>query len=351
MASNDITQGRTTSLILSDLLFSSAQSNKGLYTFNKVPCTFTLNTASKFKGSFRAVPIKDMFGDGRVVGTGALKHQTGSKYYNLTRERSFDSVDFQCVYRAGLVEVFDEEEERTEDTSIAGLMMRDTRATMLTSAIFDDFESDFVGGVFNTTNYSNADATALTGGAGVKWSGAGSSPAKDGLAVKAIMRARGAKVDCAFLSYDVALALCSHPETLGVWYKTSGATNAPPSVDMETMLGVWSRIWGLKNGVHVVETLYNSANPVSTAALTEFVSDKVAFHCFDGLQSAYQVSDTITANGLVSLAVIREKNYTGYEDRIINPHGTQFVGKHAFDIAVPYTSAACRPAYIITDVI
>lgn len=350
MASNELSSGRV-SPILSDLLLTSAQSNQGKYTFNKVPCTFTLDTASKFKGSFRAIPLKDQFGDGRVVGTGALKHQVGSKYYDLTRERAFDSVDYQCVHRAGLVNVWDTEEERTEDTSIAGLMMRASRATMLTAAIFDDFEYDFVTAAFNTSSFSNADATALTGGGGVKWSGAGSSPAKDGIAVKAIMRLRGAKVDCAFLSYDVALALCSHPETLGVWYKTSGATNAPPSVDMETMLGVWARTWGLKYGVHVVESLYNSANPASTAALTEFVSDKVAFHCLDGLHNSYQVSDTITANGLVSLAVIREKDYTGKEDRLINPHGTQLVGLHAFDIVTPYASAAYRPAYVITDVI
>ena len=349
MASNDISQGRL-SPILSELLLTSAAANVGKYTFGKLPeCVFTLDTASKFKGTFRAIPIAQQFGDARAVGTGVLKHQAGAQYYDLTRERAFDSVSYECVARAGLVNVYDSEEERTEDTTIAGLMMRQSRATQLTSAIFDDFEYDFVAALFSTSNYSNADATALTGGAGVKWSGAGSSPAKDILAVKSTMRARGAKIDTIVLSYDVALALCSHPETLGVWYKTSGATNAPPSVPMEQMQAKWGGLWGCK--VVVVETMYNSANPASTASLAEFVSDKVAFHCFDGLSNAYQVSDTVTANGLVSLAVVQESAYRGYEDRIINPHGTQLVGKHAFDIAVPYASAATRPAYVLTDVI
>lgn len=350
MASGEITSGRM-SPILSELLFSQAAANQGRYLHGKLPFNFVLSDGSKFKGSFRSLPIKDTFGDGRAVGTGVLKHSTGAQYYDLTRERSFDSVDFECVSRAGLVKVFDDEEEHTADVSISGLRMRDSKAMQLVTAIFDDFEYDVVSALFSTSSYSNADATALTGGAGVKWSGAGSSPAKDGLAVKALMRARGAFIDTVVLAYDVALALCSHPETLGVWYKTSGATLAPPSVDMATMKETWARIWGVKT-VEVVDAMYNSANPASTASLTEFVSDKVAFHCFDGLTNTYQFGDSnVQANGLVSLACVREYSYRGFEDRIVNPHGTQLVGKHAYALVTPYGSAAARPAYVLTDVI
>lgn len=350
MASNELNLGRV-SPILSDLLLTAAQSNQDRYTFSKLPCTFTLDTASKFKGAFRSIPLKDQFGDARAVGTGVLKQQVGGKYYDVTRERAFDSVNFECVHRAAKVLVFDIEEERTEDTSIAGLQMRASKATMLAAAIFDDFEHDFVSAVFDTSSFSNSDVIGLTGGAAFKWSALGSSPAKDGLAVKALMRARGAKITSAVLSWDVANALCSHPETLGVWSRHSGTTLASPSVSMQEMLATWARLWDLPDGVHVVETMYNSANPASDAALTEFVSDKVAFHCFDGLSNSYQVSDTITANGLVSLAVIREKGYTGMEDRITDPHGTQLVGQHAFDIVKPYSAASSRPAYILTDVV
>lgn len=350
MASNNQTSGRTNPII-SNLLLTSANANEGKYTFNKLKfAEYLLDNPSYFKGQIAAIPLAQQFGDGRVVGTGVLKRNVGGSYVDVSRERTFDTTDFECVERAPVTYIDQLEIDRTGDDRIALLNMKNSRTLQLTSAIFDDFEYDLLAAVFNTSSFSNATVAGLTGGIGTAWNAAGSSPAKDGVAVQNLMRARGAKVDYAVISFDVLQTLRSHPETLGVWYKTSGATNAPPVLDADATLQYWAQKWGLSKGVHVAETMYNSANPASTASLSEFVSGKVAFHCADGLSNSYNIGGNITANGLVSLAIVRESQYRGYEDPTTNPHGLQLTAKHSYALVTPYASAAYRPAYILTSV-
>jgi len=350
MASNNLTSGRTNPII-SNLLLTSAAANEGKYTFSKLGFAgFSLPNASYFKGQFAAIPLAQQFGDARVVGTGALKRNSGGTYVDVTRERAFDTTDYECIERAPKAFIDQLDIDRTGDDRIALLNMKMSRALQLTSAIFDDFEYDVCSTVFNTSSFSNATVVGLTGGVGTAWSAAGSSPAKDGVAVQNLLRARGAKADYAVISFDVLQTLRSHPETLGVWYRTSGATNAAPVLAADATLAFWAEKWGLSKGVHVVETMYNSANPASTAVLSEFVTGKVAFHCADGLSNAYSIGGGITANGLVSLAIVRESEYRGYEDPTTDPHGLQLVGKHSYALVTPYASAVYRPAYILTSV-
>lgn len=352
MASTNITSGRV-SPIISEMLLTAAAGNAGKYVHNKLPIWFDLRNGSLFKGSLRVLPVAQVYGDGRVVGTDALKRQSGSKYYDLTRERSFDTVAYECVEKAAKVLIDEQDVSRTSDSAIAGLTMRQSRAMQLASAIRDDLEKDTVAAVFNTSNFANAAAAALTGGTGNAWTAAGSSPSQDGVAVQNLIRtACGAKPDFAVMTWNVAQALRYHPETLNVKVVTSGAAPvASPVQKMADVMQMWADRWELEKGLFVVGGLYNSANPAATATLAEFETGKIAFHTCAGLSNATQVvEDVDVLGGQVSLVGIRESGYRGYEDPTMDPHGIQLAAKHSYAFAVPYSATSTRPAYIITSV-
>ena len=349
MASTNITSGFDTRA-LRELLLTSAAANEGKYLFPKLPFNYRLQDTSLFKGTVRAIPIVHQYGEGGAVTDGSLIRQAHSQYFDATRARSFDETSYECLERSAKVLVDQQEVDDTANTEIAGLRMRESRLLHLTSLVFDAMEYDSCSAIFNTSNFSNATAALLSGGAGVAWNAAGSSPAKDGIAIQNLLRARGAKADYAVCSFDVAQSLRIHPETLNVWYKTSGATNAEPIADMDFALSLWAKRWGLSKGLYCVEAMYNSANPASTASLTEYASGKIAFHCADGLSNTYNVGGNITANGQVSLMCIRTQEPQVLEDVTTDPHGLQFTLKHRFTFHTPYASAATRPAYIITAV-
>jgi hypothetical protein len=353
MASTNITSGRV-SPIISELLLTAAQGNAGRYLAGMLPCNFQLASGSLFKGDLRTLPTAQIFGDARAVGTGILKRQAGSEYHDLSRARAFSTVSYECIERAARVFVDDQDLARTSDSAIAGLNMRQSRALQLVSGLLDDLEYDCLAAVFNTTNFQNAAVGALTGGAGVAWNAAGSSPSRDGVAVQNLIRAQaGGQADYAVLTWDVAQALRYHPETINVSRVTSGAASVSTTVrTMDETLALWAERWELPLGVFVVKALYNSANPANTASLAEFQTGKAAFHCAAGLKGAVQVQDNVDiAGGLVSLVNLQESGYRGYEDPQTNPHGIQLAAKHSYAYTAAGASAATRPAYIITGVV
>ena len=355
MASTNLTSGRPDPR-LTGLLGKAASGNAGKYVSEKLPIHFRLTDASYFSGKVRSLPLNQVYGDARVVGTSALKRGPNGEYLNLSRERSFDEVSFECAERAARVLVDQLEIDRTQNVELAALNMRDSRAMQLNAAIMDDFEYDVVSNTFSTSVYQNSPVALLSGGAQVAWNAAGSSPAKDGVAARNLIRSQsGVKPTLGVITNDVLEALRYHPETLGVIMRgnaangLAAAATASAMLQDDEVLAVWAKLWGLKDGLFAVDAMRNSANPSAAGTLAEMAAGKVAFHCVDGLRiPATQVVENVEVfGGAQSILCVRESELRGYEDVTINPHGLQLTAKHSYDIVAPNALAA----YVLTSVL
>ena len=121
MASTNLTSGRPDPR-LTGLLGKAASGNAGKYVSEKLPIHFRLTDASYFSGKVRSLPLNQVYGDARVVGTSALKRGPNGEYLNLSRERSFDEVSFECAERAARVLVDQLEIDRTQNVELADLV-------------------------------------------------------------------------------------------------------------------------------------------------------------------------------------------------------------------------------------
>lgn len=355
MASANLTSGRPDPR-LTQLLGKAASGNAGKYVAEKLPIHFRLSDASYFSGKVRSLPLNQVFGDARYVGTSALKRQAGGAYVDISRERSFNEVSFECDERSAMVMVDQLEVDRTANMELAALSMRDSRAIQLNSTLMDDFEYEIVSALFSTSAYPDAAVAALTGGAQVAWNAAGSSPAKDGVAMRNLIRtASGEEPTMGVITHDVLEALRYHPETLGIVMRgtvaNGFAAGVVPSALMteDEVLSIWARLWNLKDGLFAVKALRNSANPAATGTLAELASGGVAFHTTNGLSNASQVVDNVDVmGGAQSILCVRESEFRGYEDAVVTPyHGLQLVAKHSFDIVAPNVNTA----YVLTSVL
>lgn len=358
MASQNLTSGRPDPRI-TGLLGKAAAGNAGRYIANALPINFNLASvggAPYFRGYVRSLPLNQVYGDARAVGTDLLKRGPGQNYLNLTRERTFSETLFECAERSAKVLVDQIEIDRTDDDEIAALNMRDSRAMQLYSTLMDAFEFDVAANVFSTSLFQNAAVGALTGGVQIAWNEAGSSPARDGVAVKNLIRAQsGVRPSFACVSNDVVEALRYHPETLGVVLRgdatqgIAGAAVPAALLQDDEVLNIWARLWGLRDGLFKFDAMYNSANPAATGTLAEMASGVIAFHCADGLRvPPTQVVDNVEVfGGAQSILVLRESEMRGFENETIDPHGLQLAAKHSYDIIAPNALAA----YVLTDVL
>lgn len=355
MASAELSSGRV-SPILTEALITAAAGNAGRRVVEVLPCHFNLSDASEFEGSFRTLPLDQIYGDKRAMGTGFLKQGNNAPARDLTRERDFDTVAYACEAEAAKVFVGYRELKRTMNDRIAGINLRTSRALQLMSTFRDVFEYDGLSAVFNTTNHQNATVAALTDGAGVAWDSVGSSPAQDGGAVQDLIRAKtGGEAKWAVMTHDVLRSLQRHPETLEMVLKgdaTKGVAMVAgkPRASAGAVLNAWREHWELEE-LFVVKAMRNSANPGQAGVLAEMVTGKVAFHNSDAIKTAVQVEDNVDAlGGLCSIACIHEEQFVGREIPSDDPEGVWMLGQRSYCWVTPGASAAVRPSYILTSV-
>ena len=355
MASTNLTSGRPDPRI-TGLLGKAASGNAGKYIADKLPIHHRLTDASFFSGKVRSLPLNQVYGASTMVGTSALKRAPNGAYANVGRDRTFAEVSYECDERSAKVDVDQLEVDRTSNTELAALSMRDSRAMQLYAAILDDFEYEIVTALASTAAYPDASVAALTGGAQVAWNAAGSSPARDGVACRNLIRGvSGTEPSFGVVSNDVLEALRYHPETLGIVMRgtvANGFAAAAVSAALlrdDEVLTIWARLWGLRDGLFAIKAMRNTANPILTGTLAEMATGIVAFHCADGLQvPASQVVENVEVyGGAQSILCVRESSLRGYEDANIDPHGIQLVAKHSYDIVVPNANAA----FVLTSIL
>ncbi len=353
MASASITSGRVNPVLQQILAGFGGNNDRRIGL--RLPCRMSVPSWA-FKGQVRTIPLKDQYADKTVFGTGVLKRQSGSAYHDSTRSRSFATTDYECFEYADSVKIDDKDQDQTNNPAISGLDIRTSELAILNANILDDQENTILAAAFSAS-YATSTAALLTGGAGQKWNAAGSSPSLDGgKVIPDIVRAAvGARPTYAVIGYQVASALMVHQETLNVLgTKSAGLASVGDTIKtLESTLDIWRVKWGLK-AIYVAEAQYNSNNPAVDGALADMITDSIAFHCDQGMSGALPVATSDGAQvrfagGPLSLAILHEMEPRTYEDRMINPHGTQIAMKHRMTTVLP--SNMTGAAYVLTDVL
>lgn len=316
----------------------------------------------KARELFKAVPVSSkafqgvIFSDDPRQYTGDSQLITGTGLDVEARApspeaRSYDPLQgsYECRNKRHKGFVTKEEEDRSlfpmkEQERMTGSIVStmDLRLEYLT---FVDF-------VFNDGLWPTSTVALLPGGVGLSWRTAGSSPARDGIAMcLEIRRQRGVKPSIGAITKDVLEVLRFHPESLDIYGAVAqGLVRAPTHIDDDDVLiEIWRKKWKLRKLV-VVDQQYNAGRPGAALSLTDIGSGFVWFGCDQGLKGAVEVKGGASVRGgPVSLVRIEEKMPRGYQWRTDDPIGTYVKYEHSYTYFIPADMDAT--AFLLTGVV
>lgn len=348
MSSTLQSQGRVDPILLDGIGFAAP----GRPLFQQLPCRVPA-TGGAYSGYVNAYPLALHLGDANLTGTSGagIQRQSGSAYARPYAGHRVVQTAYACIERAVAVDI-DEQDLMRAGANVDRLRAAQIAPLWATTRLAA--ERALIAKVFDTSTYLTATVAALTGGSGISWKAAGSTPTSDGLAMrKAVRDATGQAPDYGVISYDVLDALRYHPETLNA--KVYGDTADGPAavivrdtiVEDDAVLALWARRWKLPNGLFVADSMYNAAMPGQSVSLTDISTAKVAFHCSQGTRGAFQVGNDVNLGaGPASLVIPVEDDFRLLVNPITDPHGEQWTLKHSYGICQP--SNMTSTAFVLT---
>lgn len=352
MASNLST--RRVDGILTEAMLAIAQDDSFLLGMQQGILPIVNVSPDRYKGVAKNEALARFSGDRRLIGTGGLQRAPDAQYPETRTDAPMEETAYECIEHSekGFVDTVTASRENINGRMLAA----QTRVGMgLWRDVALDFEYQvFTSNIFTAGNWTSADVTALTGGTGTEWDTGGSTPIKDGLAVRNLIvgNTGGVAPDTGYMTQDVLQVLRYHEETFGMTYAGTAATVRPIGpISDDAVLDYYRRAWRLDR-LYAVESQYNTANPEQTASFATTAGTKQLWMgCTRGALPNYGAGETVSGiqlgAGPASFVVIKEnmtqrEGAAGMRGPLFwarwdseNPPGQNLATGHSFSVIRP----------------
>lgn len=309
-----------------------------------------------FSGTLWSMPLRTLLGDGEYVGSGKLKRAPNAKFPRPFNDFQMTETSYKCEERS-LADFIDRVTRNRWAGPLAAEIVRAKSARM---TLLLNFEAEVIGStVFNTGNWPDVAIGGLGGrSAQLAWTAAGSTPKIDGRRLRDLVRTAtgGIFPDYGYVTYAAVEACTSHPDFTGHrGTLAQGLAQGPAVVSQNEVVEQMRAAWQLDE-LHVVEAMYNSANPGQTLSVAEIeTGGQLWLGCKRGMVGAAGSPDGLAGGaqlgaGPVSFVVLREDlaaampetmgvvprgGFFGMRWETNDPPGTDMAAGHSFAVCIP----------------
>lgn len=193
----------------------------------------------------------------------------------------------------------------------------------------------------NTSLWTNqTTVAAISGGGGVKWSAAGSTPLVDLRAMRNSIRDRtGQMADTLILDQTTVDALAIHPDVIGAVITQDGLTlNRDRFLSDTSTIAILGRVLGMDPArIFVGQTLASTANEGQSESLGYLWTDTVVMGCFLG-GNALASQATIYATPVAALGIDEYGVLDGIEPGLAAMTGGFMAGEYIDQKAMAWQS-------------
>lgn len=312
-------------------------------------------SSEDFRGTVWSMPIRAYLGDGQHIGTTKMQRAPGAKFPRPMNDFEPTETAYKCQERSAADFIDAVTARRFKDVPYGA---EQWKAGTLRWLLKLDYEAVVIAdGVFATGNWTDQAVGALGGAsAQLAWTNLASTPKTDGRRMRDLIRTAsgGITPDYGYITYAAVEACCRHPDFTGhVGTYAQGFAPGAPWVSPQDVIAQMKAAWSLSE-LHVVQAMYNSANPGQAVTVAEIESGgQLWMGCKRGMGGAAGAGQGVVNGaqvglGPVSFLVVKEDlskipgmegvgsgDFAGFRWESNDPPGTDIAGASSFAFVMP----------------